>query len=98
MFDEISSQPSLQHALTDLHVSAAGSNGKTFHFKVYTGTCGNLLPYNLYKQIAGHKAQMNFLHNTIDNSVNLVAYNNKKIKQLGTCNLHVSSGANTQEW
>ena len=29
MFDEISSQPSLQCALTDLHVSAAGSNGKT---------------------------------------------------------------------
>ena len=56
MFDEISSQPSLQHALTDLHVSAAGSNGKTFHFKVDTGTCGNLLSYNLYKQIAGHKA------------------------------------------
>ena len=57
MFDEISSQPSLQHALTDLHVSD-GSKGKTFHFKVDTGGCGNLLPYNLYKQIAGHKAQM----------------------------------------
>ena len=44
--------------------------GKTFHFKVDTGACGNLLPYNLYKQIAGHKAQMNYLHSTIDNSVN----------------------------
>ena len=86
MFDEISSQPSLQCALTDLHVSD-GSNGRTFHFKVDTGACGNLLPYNLYKQIAGHKAQMNYLHCTIDNSVNLVAYNNKKIKQLGICTL-----------
>ena len=72
-----------------------GSNGKTFHFKVDTGTCGNLLPYNLYKQIAGHKAQMNSLHDTIiDHTVNLVAYNNKKIKQLGTCTLRVSCGAN----
>ena len=48
MFDEISSQPSLQHALIDFHVSD-GSNGKTFHFKVDTGVCGNLLPYNLYR-------------------------------------------------
>ena len=56
--------------------------------------CGNLLPYNLYRQIAGHKAHMNCLHGTIDNSVNLVAYNNKKIKQLGTCTLHVSCGPN----
>ena len=86
MFDEISSQPSLCHALTDLHVSDSGSRGKTFCFKVDTGVCGNLLPYNLYKQIAGSKAKMNFLHNTIDQSVNLVAYN-KKIKQLGTCTL-----------
>ena len=61
MFDEISSQPSLQHALTDLHVSVSNSRGKTFHFKVDTGACGNLLPYNLYKQIAGSKAKMNFL-------------------------------------
>ena len=91
MFDEISSQPSLQHALTDLHVSACGSRGKTFCFKVDTGACGNLLPYNLYKQIAGNKAQMNFLHDTIDHTVNLVAYN-KKIKQLGAFTLHVSCG------
>ena len=95
MFAEISSQPSLQHALTDLYVSDR-SAGKTFHFKVNTGAYGNLLLYNLYKQIAGHKAEMNFLHNTIDHSVNLVAYNNKKIKQLGTYTLHVSCGANTR--
>ena len=87
MFDEISSQPSLQHALTDLHVSDNGSRGKTFHFKVDTGACGNLLPYNLYKQIVENKAKMNFLHGTIDHSVTLVAYNNKRIKQLGTCTL-----------
>ena len=87
MFDEISSQPSLQHALTDLHVSDNGSNGKTFRFKVDTGACGNLLPYNLYKQIVENKANMNYLRCTIDNSMNLVAYNNKKIKQLGTCTL-----------
>ena len=95
MFDEISSQPSLQRVLTDLHVSD-GSNGKTFHFKVDTGACGNLLPYNLYKQVAGNKAKMNFLHDTIDHTVNLVAYNNKEIKQSGTCSLHVSCGANTR--
>ena len=39
---------------------------------------------------------MNFLHDTIDHSVNLVAYNNKKIKQLGTCTMHISSGAITR--
>ena len=93
MFDEISSQASLQHALTDLHVSAAGSNGKTFHFKVDTGTCGNLLSYNLYKQIAGHKAQMNFLCSTIDNCESCCL---QQEKQLGTCNLCVSCGANTR--
>ena len=79
----------------DLYVSD-GSNGKTFHFKVDTGVCGNLLLYILYKQIAGCKAHMNYLCHTIDNSVNLVAYNNKKIKQLGTCTLHVSCGPNTR--
>ena len=87
MFNEISSQPSLQHALTDLHVLDSGSRGKTFCFKVDTGVHGNLLPYNLSKQIAGNKAKMNFLWDTIDCTVNLVAYNNKKIKQLGTCTL-----------
>ena len=54
MFDEISLQPSLQRALTDLYVSDSESRGKTFCFKVDTGACGNLLPYNLYKQIAGN--------------------------------------------
>ena len=61
-----------------------------------TDACGNLLPYILYKQIAGCKAHMNYLHHTIDNSVNLVAYNNKKIKQLGTCTLCVCCGPNTR--
>ena len=56
----------------------------------------NLLPVKLYKQIAGNKANANFLHSTIDHSVNLMAYNNKQIKQLGTCVLHVSCGANTR--
>ena len=87
MFGEISSQPSLQCALTDLHVSDNGSRGKTFHFKVDTGACGNLLPYNLYKWIVENKAKMNFLCGTIDHSVTLVAYNNKRIKQLSTYTL-----------
>ena len=38
----------------------------------------------------------NFLHSTIDHSVNLMAYNNKQIKQLVTCVLRVSCGANTR--
>ena len=96
MFDEISSQPSLQHALTDSHVSDNGSRGKTLCFKVDTGACGNLLPYNLYKWIVENKAKMNFLCGTIDCSVTVVAYNNKRIKQLGTCTLRVSCGANTR--
>ena len=98
MFDEITSCPNLQCALTDLHVSEPGSNsnGRNIHFKVDTGACGNLLPVNLYKQIAGSKAKANFLHSTTDHSVNLMAYNNKQIKQLGTCVLYVSCGANTR--
>ena len=98
MFDEITSCPNLQHALTDLHVSEPGCNlnGRNIHFKVDTGACGNLLPVNLYKQIAGNKAKANFLQSTIDHSVNLMAYNNKQIKQLGTCVLRVSCGANTR--
>ena len=98
MFDEITSHPNLQCALTDLHVSEPGSNsnGRSIHFKVDTGACSNLLPVNLYKQIAGNKAKANFLHSTIDHFVNLMAYNNKQIKQLGTCVLCVSCGANTR--
>ena len=98
MFDEITSHPNLQCALTDLHVSEPGSNsnGRSIHFRVDTGASGNLLPVNLYKEIVGNKAKANFVHNTIDNSVNLMAYNNKQIKQLGTCVLCVSCGANTR--
>ena len=79
MFDGIPSCPNLQRALTDLHVSEPGcnSNGRSIHFKVDTGACGNLLPVNLYRQIAGNKAKANFLCSTIDHSVNLMAYNNK---------------------
>ena len=58
-------------------------DGKTFRFKVDTGACGNLLPYNLYKWIVENKANMNYLHRTIDNSMNLVAYNNKKDQAIG---------------
>ena len=63
MFDKITSRPNLQCALTDLHVSEPGcnSNGRSIHFKVDTGACGNLLPVNLYKQIARSKAKANFL-------------------------------------
>ena len=98
MFDEITSCPNLQRTLTDSHVSEPGSNsnGRSIHFKVDTGACSNLLPVNLYKQIAGNKAKANFLCSTIDHSVNLMAYNNKRIKQLGTCVFHVSCGANTR--
>ena len=78
-FDEITSHPNLQHALTYLQMSKPGSNsnGRGIHFKVDTGACSSLLPVNLYKQIAGSKAKANFLHSTIDHSVNLMAYNNK---------------------
>ena len=63
MFDEITSHPNLQCALTDLHVSEPGSNsnGRSICFKVDTGACGNLLPVNLYKQIEENKAKANFL-------------------------------------
>ena len=70
--------------------------GRHLASKLTTGACGNLLLYNLYKWIVENKAKMNFLHDTIDRSVTLVAHNNKRIKQLGTCTLWVSCGTNTR--
>ena len=63
------------------------------------GACGNLLcSYNLYKQIDRKQSQdeLSYEIPLIKGTVNLVAYNNKRIRQLGTCTLHVSCGANTR--
>ena len=96
MLDEITSHPNLQCALTYLHVSDKDSSGKNIRFRVDTGVCGNILPYNLYEWIVGNKTHVNFLCSTFDHSVNLMVYNNKRIKQLCTCMLRVSCGANTK--
>ena len=48
MFDEISTAPSLQRVLTDLHVKPIGVSQSYWLkecFKVDSGACGNLMPF-----------------------------------------------------
>ena len=50
MFDEISSTPSLQRVLTDVHIKAIGqSNWLKHRFKIDSGVCGNLMPLSMFK-------------------------------------------------
>ena len=47
MFNEISTAPSLQRVLTDLHVKPIGVSPSDLlreRFKVDSGACGNLMP------------------------------------------------------
>ena len=50
-FDEVSSDRKLQHLLTDVTVSNKVGNKTTVHVKLDTGASGNLLPYNLFREI-----------------------------------------------
>ena len=51
MFDEISSTPAFQRVLTDVHIKAIGSQSSWLkcRFKIDSGTCGNLMPLNMFK-------------------------------------------------
>ena len=52
MFNEISSTPSLQRVLTDVHIKAIGqsnSNWLKHGFKIDSGVCGNLMPLSMFK-------------------------------------------------
>ena len=88
MFDEISTAPSLQCVLTDLHVKPIGVSHSYWlkeHFKVDSGACGNLMPLGMYKLLYNREP----MSSTINHSVHLLDYNKHEIKQLGTCKVLV---------
>ena len=72
--DEVSSDRKLQHLLTDVTVSNKIGNKTTVHVKLDTGASGNLLPYNVFKEIFPHVSVKELCH-SIDNNVCLEAYN-----------------------
>ena len=84
MFDKISSTPSLQRVLTDVHVKAIGvsqSNWLKQCFKIDSGACGNLIPLCMYRSLYNKDP----LASSVNNAVCLLDYNKQEIKQLGTC-------------
>ena len=95
VFDEISSDRKLQHLLTDVKISNESGISSTVRIKLDTGACGNLLPYNIYKNIHP-QVSVKDLCKTIDKRVCLEAYNKSEIKQLGTCHLAVRHGKSTK--
>ena len=85
MFDEISSTPSLQRVLTDVHVKPIGTNQLHWTkqcFKIDGGACRNLMPLGMFKSLYNNKLPSS---TTINHAVHLVEYNKHEIRQLGTC-------------
>ena len=86
MFNEISSTPSLQRVLTDVHIKAIGqSNWLKCRFKIDSGACGNLMPLSMFKSLYNRLPSST----SVNSTVCLLDYNKKEIKQLGTCNVSV---------
>ena len=95
MFDEISSTPSLQRVLTDVHVKPIGTSHWTKqHFKIDSGACGNLMPPSMFKSLYDNKLPSS---STINHAVCLVDYNQHEIKQLGTCVVSVKYRPNVHK-
>ena len=98
MFDEID-QENMPRVLADLHASQCNNPKDSFampdvhvqHFKIDSGTCGNLIPLSLYLELFPHSC-VDDLKSTIDHRVQLVAYNKILIKQHGTSYLKIKSG------
>ena len=72
-------------------VSKRAGNKTTVHIKLDTGVSGNLLPYNLFREIFPQVSVKDLCH-SIDINVCLEACNKSSIKQLGTCCLTVRHG------
>ena len=91
MFDEISSTPSLQRVLTDVHIKPVG-NGQCdwlkHQFKIDSEACSNLMPLSILKLLYNRGPSSN----TVNSAVCLLDYNKQEIKQLGTCHVSVNSG------
>ena len=71
--------------------SSKAGNKTTVCVKLGTGTSGNLLPYNLFKEIFPHVSLKDF-HHSIDSNVCLEACSKSSIRQLGTFCLTVRHG------
>ena len=95
VFDEISNDRKLPHLLTDVKLSDNSSASSTVRVKLDTGACGNLLSFNIYKNIHP-TCTVKDLYKTINKQVCLEAYNKSEIKQLGTCCLTVGHGKSTK--
>ena len=54
VFHEVSCDRKLEHLLTDVTISNKIGNKTTVHVKLDTGVSGNLLPYNMFKEIFPH--------------------------------------------
>ena len=99
LFDEIDE---LERVLTDLRIQGASSPNNNnpvsnqyrgpvlkCRFKVDSGAYGNLLPYNIYKELF-QGMPYSVTKRSIDHSVCLVAYYKEEIKQYGCCMLKVN--------
>ena len=78
MFDEISSNTSLQHVLTDVHIKAIVSEQSWLkqRFKIDSGACGNLMPVSIYRALYNREP----MPNTVNSAVILPDYNKHEIK------------------
>ena len=88
MFNEISSTPSLQRVLTDVHIKPTGDSQPNWlkcRFKIDSGACGNLMPLSMSKSLYNRLPSST----SVNSAVCLLDYNKKEIKQLGTCNVSV---------
>ena len=94
-FDEISSDRKLQRLLTDVRISNESGVSSTVRIKLDTGACGNLLPFNIYKNICP-QVFIKDMCKTIDKRVCLEAYNKSEMNQLGTSCLTVGHGKSTK--
>ena len=89
MFDEIADVPKRNlRMLSDLYAQSS-SRKDTIRFKLDTGTGGNMLPYDTWKEFFPGQSST-ALAKTIDKGMTLQAYNKSEIRQLGTCNLKIS--------
>ena len=77
------------------HMSDNSGASSTVSIKLDTGACGNLLPFDIYKNIRP-QVSIKDLCKTIDKRVCLEAYNKSEIKQLDTCCLTVGHGKSTK--
>ena len=105
LFDEVDSE--LAWVLTDLQIQGTYNKTNTnpvntqfkgpvlkCSFKVDSGAYGNLLPYNIYKELF-LGIPNSATKKSIDHTVCLLAYNKEEIKQYGCCTLKVHYSGKT---